>query len=154
LTDHGRQVYSGGGIAPDIEIEAPRFNEFQAQLARGFVLEKFVQRYLLDHPDAPTDWEPNAPAIREFRQFLAQNNPELDPADVDRNLDYLKREIKRHVYTAEFDLDVGERAYFALDPEVEKALDLLPVAQALLDNPESLIAQAFVQGAPTEVLGK
>ena len=58
-----------------------------------------------------------------------------------RNIDFIKRFLKREVYIAAYDLDEGERVYYELDPEVQKGLELLPKAEELLMSGKSLVAQ-------------
>lgn len=141
LTDKGRQVFSGGGIAPDIELEPRPVNELQVALARSFAVDRFVQQYLLDREPLSPDWQPELAVLDAFEQSLIEDGIEFDGAELAENGDYILREIKRQAFTAAFDLDEGQRAYFAIDPDVERALDLLPTAQALLDNAAELVAR-------------
>jgi hypothetical protein len=46
---------------------------------------------------------------------------------------------------AAYDLDEGMKVFFALDPEVQQALGLLPQAEALLKNGKQMVARQAAQ---------
>ena len=141
LTDHGRQVYGGGGIEPDIAVSAERLNDFQIKLRRAYSFENFAQHYTLDRDSMPEGWEPNDQVVEEFRQFLRDEDVEFEEATFTENVGFIKRFIKREVYISAYDLEQGEQVYYELDPEVEKALEALPAAQKLLEDPSRVVAQ-------------
>ncbi len=134
LTDKGRQVFGGGGIAPDIQLAEQRLNEFQIKLRRAFAFENFAQKYTLDTKEMPNGWEATDQVVEQFRQFLHTEDFEFDEADFIENKEFIRRFIKREVYVSAFDLEEGEKVYYELDPDVEKALEALPQAKALLDG--------------------
>jgi carboxyl-terminal processing protease len=141
VTDHGRQVYGGGGIAPDIVLDEQKLNDFELLLARRFAFENFAQHYTLDRPNMPAGWEPTDKVIEEFRKFLKAEEIEVTDEDFQANLVFVKRFLKRAVYISAYDVDEGEKVYYSLDPDVEKALEALPQAKALLDSKGSVVAQ-------------
>ena len=141
VTDNGRQVYGGGGIAPDIVLSEQKLNDVQILLARRFAFENFAQHYTLDRPNMPAGWEPDDEVIKQFREFLNVEEIEVSEADFSANLGFIKRFLKRAVYISAYDVDEGEKVYYALDPDVEKALEALPQAKALLDNAGSVVAE-------------
>ena len=134
LTDQGRQVYGGGGIEPDISLETQMMNEVQIKLQREFTFDNFAQQYTLDRDDLPPSWEPTEEVVASFKSFLAEEEVEISDEDFDANLSFIERFIKRSVYISAYDLNEGERVYYALDPAVEKALAALPQAAALLEG--------------------
>ncbi|MEZ5364500.1 MAG: S41 family peptidase [Bryobacterales bacterium] len=140
-TDHGRRVYGGGGIAPDIVLDEQKLNDFEILLARRFAFENFAQHYTLDRPNMAPGWEPTDEAIKEFHDFLKKEEIEFTDADFNANIDFVKRFLKRAVYISAYDVDEGEKVYYALDPDVEKALEALPQAKALLSSPGSVVAE-------------
>jgi carboxyl-terminal processing protease len=146
LTDQGRQVYGGGGIEPDISLDAQILNEVQIKLRREFTFDNFAQQYTLDRDDLPSSWEPTDEVIASFREFLAGEAVEVSDEDFDANLSFIQRWIKRSVYISAYDLDEGERVYYALDPDVEKALAALPQAAALLEGEPIAPAEDLVAG--------
>ncbi len=140
LTDKGRQVFAGGGITPDIELEERRENDFQWALDRRDAIETFAQDYSREHPDLEKGWEVTPEVIEEFRQFLHREEIEFKDAEFDENLDFMKRFIKQLVYNSAYDIDEGRRVFYELDPEVEMAIEALPRAKRLLEDGGELLA--------------
>ena len=141
VTDSGRQVYGGGGIAPDVVLSEHKLNDVQILLARRFAFENFAQHYTLDRPGMAPGWEPDAAAIKEFKEFLVSEEIEVSEENFTANLDFIRRFLKRAVYISAYDVDEGEKVYYSLDPDVDKALESLPQAKALLENAGSVVAQ-------------
>jgi hypothetical protein len=127
-------VYGGGGITPDIELELHRLNEVEIKLRTEFAFDNFAQQYTLDRTELPTGWEPTAEVVDSFKSFLAKEEIAVTDEQFQENLDFIKRFIKRAVYISAYDVDEGEKVYYALDPDVEKALEALPQAAALLEG--------------------
>ena len=141
LTDQGRRVFGGGGIAPDVHFEEQKSNEFQRTLRFRFAaFSNFAQEYSLEHPDLTEGWEPTDLVLEEFRQFLYREEIPFQEVDFIENVDFVKRFLKREVYIAAYDLEVGERVYYELDPDVQRALELIPEAKALLNGKKKLVA--------------
>ena len=140
LTDHGRRVFGGGGITPDVRFPERKFNDFQILLGRAYAIQAFTQEYTLNNEISKEGWEPTSAVLNEFRQFLYREKIEFEEPDFVENRDYIKRRLKREVYISTFDLDEGNRVNYTLDPDVQKALKLLPKAKELLDPPSRLVA--------------
>ena len=146
LTDKGRRVFAGGGITPDIELEERRGNDFQWQLGRRYAIETFAQDYSRENTDLEPGWDVTDEVIEEFRQFLIGEQIEFEEADFKDNVEFIRRFVKREVYNSAFDIEEGQRVYYELDPDVQRAIEVLPMAQQLLDDALSLVAQGV--GAP------
>ncbi len=140
LTDKGRRVFAGGGITPDVAFEERRPNDFQWMLVRQFLISTFAQDYTREHPDLPRGWDVTAEVVEEFRLFLNREQVEYDQADFIENMDFIKRFIKREVYNSAYDIEEGQRVYYELDPDVQRAVGLLPKAKELLKEDKSLVA--------------
>jgi carboxyl-terminal processing protease len=140
LTDKGRQVFAGGGITPDIELEERRMNDFQWLLDRHDAIETFAQDYSRQHPDLETGWDVTPQVVEEFRQFLRREEIEFEDADFEENFDFMKRFIKQMVYNSAYDIEEGQRVFYELDPQVEMAVEALPRARQLLETGDQLLA--------------
>jgi carboxyl-terminal processing protease len=141
LTDNGRRVFGGGGITPDVRLAERKLNEFQITLGRNYAIQTFAQEYTLKHPRLAKDWEATDAIIEEFRQFLYREKIEFKEADFAENIDHVKRLLKREVYVSAYDLDEGEKVRYTLDPDVQKAIEVLPKAKELLESPGRVIAR-------------
>ena len=141
LTDKGRTVYGGGGITPDVKLEDQRLNDFQMKLRRNYAFTNFAQEYTLKRPNLQRGWEPGEEVMMAFRRFLDEEKIAFTEPDLNDNKDFIKRFVKREVYLSAYDLDEGNKVYYELDPDVQKALDMLPEARSLLEDGEHLVAE-------------
>jgi len=141
LTDQGRRVYGGGGIAPDVRIAQAKPNEFQLTLWRTSAVQTFAQEYTLQRPGLAPGWDVTPEIVEEFRQFLYHEKIEFVEADFSANTDFIARMVKREVYVSAYDLAEGERVKHTLDPDVQEALKLMPQAKDLLKSSGRVIAQ-------------
>jgi carboxyl-terminal processing protease len=140
-TDSGRTVYGGGGITPDVEVAVPEPTAFQQELMRKVVIYPFdvgigdfAKRYLARHPDISKDFEVNDAVLTEFRTFLQERSIRYTEPDVQQNLDWLKLRIKKEIFTSVFGRDEGTRVAILGDPQVRRAVELLPEAKELAEN--------------------
>ncbi len=141
LTDLGRQVYGGGGIAPDVELPELRRTEFQRgfQMRRAF--EGYAQRYCLAEEDLRSGWQPGRADFDAFEAYLTERTIPYTRQELAAEASWVNRELKKHIYIACFDIDKGLRAEAELDPAVRQAVDLLPEAAQLLDRVTESLAQ-------------
>ncbi|HZQ92317.1 MAG TPA: S41 family peptidase [Terriglobales bacterium] len=139
-TDSGRQVYGGGGITPDIKSPAIKNNHFQDVLLQHFAFFNFAKRYLIGkHVDR--NFEVNDAVLHDFRTFLADEKVPFTDAELQDVNDWVKASIKSEIFIAEFGQAEGLKVRAETDPQVLKALDLLPKAKELADNARRIIAQ-------------
>ncbi len=147
-TDSGRTVYGGGGITPDVEFSQPRYNPFQEALIRKLIIYPFevgigdfAKRYLAQYPEVSRDFEVDDAVLNEFRLYLSERNLQFAETDIQDNLDWLKLHIKKEVFTSAFGLDDGRKVAIQADPQVQRALELLPLAKQLTEDAERTIAE-------------
>jgi carboxyl-terminal processing protease len=142
MTDSGRTVYGGGGISPDEKYVAPKMNRFQTELLRKYAFFNFTKRYFGTHEtQLPKNWSPDAGVYNEFHDFLLKEGFNFTEAEFTQDMDWIKRMLKREMYITAFNLDESRRVEVETDPEVEKAIDSLPKAKALLDSARKIIVQ-------------
>ncbi|MFQ5696162.1 MAG: S41 family peptidase, partial [Terriglobia bacterium] len=147
-TDGGRTVYGGGGITPDVEVKLPELNDFQQELLRRVILYPsnigvgdFARRYLARYQDVARDFEVTTNVVDEFRRFLIEKGVGYAEPDIQDNLDWLKVKIKREIFTSVFGRDEGHRVGILADPQVQRAIELLPQARELAENTRRIIAR-------------
>ncbi len=162
LTDTGRTVYGGGGITPDIVVNMPKPDDFQQLLERRGVMYPtdlppqgvgdFARYYLSQRPDVTKDFEVDDAVIAQLKKFLAQEHIEVTDQQIQRNLPYLKWEIKREVFTSVFGLDAGYKVALENDPQLDKAISALPAADDLYARARKVDAEraAAVSTNPNE----
>ena len=148
LTDSGRTVYGGGGIAPDEKIEAPKNNRFQDELAYKDVFFHFAPVYMATH-SVDKNFQSDNAVMAEFKKFLTSQDVEFTDEDIDGVADWIKAHIEKDMVTIQFGQREGLRSMADWDPMVQKALSYMPEAQALEDNAHKVLAEkAQARNAP------
>lgn len=131
MTDTGRTVYGGGGITPDVQLPPVRLNDFQQMMLDRTAFYEFADEFLSKHESVPQGWKPDQATLNDFMAFLAGQHVELKPADIAANADWLKQQIRFRVISSLYGLNDGWKTLMEVDPEVAKAVSLLPQAKAL-----------------------
>lgn len=154
LTDSGRQVYGGGGITPDVKVDAPKLDNFEQLLvARGIFypfpqsVGDFAEFYLGTRPNVTKDFTVDSSVMNDFTKFLDKEHIDYTSADIQNNLPWLKWEIKREVFTSVFGLNAGYKVELENDPQLDKAETMVPEARALYQNVRKILAQREAAGA-------
>ncbi|HSK28955.1 MAG TPA: S41 family peptidase [Candidatus Limnocylindria bacterium] len=145
----GRVFYGGGGITPDIEVkETPntplrlRIGEaafhFTRHLVAGVIpgLESYrVDKVQYGKNVKPSDFAITERVLEAFRTFV-RTRPEnqLQPAQIDEELEFVKLRLRQEVIGAAFSNDAGVRVLLESDVQVLRALEALPDAKRLADN--------------------
>jgi carboxyl-terminal processing protease len=140
MTDSGRTVYGGGGITPDVKIASIKSNKFQDALLTKYAFFNFAKHYVINHK-VNKQFEVDEAVMQEFRKYLDEQNIAFTEADLAENNDWIRASIKAELFINEFGQQEGMRVHAEGDPEVQKALELLPQAKQLADNAKKTIAQ-------------
>jgi len=148
LTDSGRQVTGGGGITPDIVVEAPKLTKFQQLLFRDDVLFPaetgvggFTRYFLGTKPTVTKDFEVDDNVMRMFREYLSKHNVRYTEPEMTENQEWIKRKVKQEVFMSVFNMQEGFKVLLEGDPQVQKAVEAVPQARALYQNAHKIMAQ-------------
>ena len=131
-TDAGRVVYGGGGITPDIQLPEITLNPFQQVLGRNFAFFNFARRYLAENKTIEGGFEVTSTVLDRFRQFLHEEGIEFSESDIAGNLPYIRKNIKEELVLSVFGMDEAFRVGASGDSQIQKAIELLPQAAAML----------------------
>ena len=147
-TAAGRVFYGGGGITPDIEarpltptaargriIEAAFY--FTRVLTAGKVpgLESYrVDKVDYGHDPKPGDYPVTDRVLEAFRNYVRKDQPKLPIAQVDADLDFVKLRLRQEFTTAAYGSDAGQRILLESDPQVLRAVNVLPDAKRLAES--------------------
>ncbi|HEX3186816.1 MAG TPA: S41 family peptidase [Pyrinomonadaceae bacterium] len=147
-TDTGRAVYGGGGITPDENVNPRTVNLTQRRMlspifsfvrelvngrVRGLESSKISRGIVFDHDLTNDEYRITDSTFRAFRDFVA-NDPayNVTPAMIDRYRSFVELELRFNVVTAAHGRVVGDRVFITTDdPQVSKAVDVLPKARNL-----------------------
>lgn len=147
-TDTGREVYSGGGIAPD-EIVKPRtitptqrrllnpIFAFGRELVNGRI--KGLDAYRIARPTVlqrelyETDYAVTDPVFRAFKEFVSREpayarfSSSLEP-----NRRFIELQLRFNLVTAAYGRVTADRVFLLWDdPQLARAVDAMPRAKNL-----------------------
>jgi carboxyl-terminal processing protease len=140
LTDGGRKVFGGGGIAPDVKVEPRKLTDVERALIQNGAFFSFAQKYLAVHKMIPEDFQVTGDDIAEFEEFLAKQKIPVTPDDLQANMDFVKLRIRERLVEDIYGTNVADRIRVENDPLVENAVGHLPQAQQLLENAQKYMA--------------
>ncbi|MGB7621513.1 MAG: S41 family peptidase [Terriglobia bacterium] len=141
LTDSGREMFGGGGITPDVKVPSPVVNAFQTLLLQRYVFFNYASRYLAEHEKIGKDFEVNELVLNDFRKFLDSEKIRFHEADIQDNLDFIKRTIKYQLFLSQFGQVEAYRTTLDSDEQVQKAIGVMPEARSLAESARRAIAE-------------
>lgn len=140
-TDSGRKVYGGGGITPDIKVEMPKLNRFQSLLSSKSSMFKFIRGYNAANAGYDKNFGPSESVLNDFRAFLANEKVEYEEADFAASLDYIRRQLRYEYVLGHTSQEEAQKVFLEGDPQLIKALEVLPQARALFQNVKKLASK-------------
>jgi hypothetical protein len=89
---------------------------------------------------------PDDQVLSQLRDFMEKRNAEkggapYPAADWTKDHDWIKRYLAKEMYTTAFDVDASDAMFSRTDPEVAKAVDLMPKAAGLIESAKKITAQ-------------
>ena len=140
LTDSGRTVYGGGGITPDVKIPPVKSNHFQDSLLQHYAFFNFAKHYSITHHPTKS-FEVDDVVLQDFRKFLDGEKIPYTEAELLENDAWVRSNIKSEIFVDTFGQEEGLKVRAETDPQVTKALELLPQAKALAENARKIVAE-------------
>lgn len=151
-TAAGRVFYGGGGITPDIDQKPFNFTplrgkvaeaafQFTRQLAAGLIpgLESFkVEKVQYGKNPKANELAISERALEAFRNWVRLDvQSQLSPAQLEEELDFVKLRLREEIVTAAYSNDAGARVLLDSDPQVLRAIEVLPDAKRLAESVRS-----------------
>jgi len=143
-TDTGRVVYGGGGITPDVVVKAEDLSKLVTDLSRKNLFFKFAVQHVLEVEQIPkgaTDaaqvddlvagYHPDDKSLAAFKKFLATNKVTVDEGDFKKDQETIRTFIKAEMLETVGGLALRDRVLAENDPQVIKAIDMIPRAREL-----------------------
>jgi carboxyl-terminal processing protease len=143
MTDSGRTVYGGGGISPDEKVAPEKFDALQTYLWGRAGLFNFTKHYFSNHStQLPQNWAPDEKVLNDLHDWLLQQPDfKFTEADFTKDHEWIKRNLGVEMSLTAFGSEESDKYAVKTDPIVQKAMDAMPKAQALLENAKRIIAQ-------------
>ncbi len=161
LTDAGRKVYGGDGITPDYCVEPETPTKFVSYLIARQAIIGFSRGFAASGTTggaevagagsrsgpAPAkvrivtrDFKVDEKTFGEFRAYLDLRKLKYTPEDLETNREAIERLLTEEVLRQVFGEGEARRRSMAWDPQVRKALELVPRAEQLLRDPQQFVA--------------
>jgi carboxyl-terminal processing protease len=169
LTDAGRKVFGGDGITPDFCVEPDDTNKFMAHLIAKQAFVGFSRSFVASGTTGVADiagagkrsdvksakvkvvardFAADERTIEDFKAYLDSRKVKYTPEDIQANRAELERQITEEVLRQVFGEGEARRRSLAWDPQVRKALELVPKAELLLKDPQRFIAERTAELRP------
>jgi len=152
-TDSGRTVYGGGGIDPDVEVKV-RFPQREAELQRVWFDAVFefahqlaagqiqgCNEFKLDrqadhrHQLQPNEYQITDKVLAAFKTFLRdQKQFKLEDTRVDKEADFIKRQIRYEMVTAAFGVETAYQVLLETDLQMQRAIAEIPKARIMAED--------------------
>ncbi|HLO67665.1 MAG TPA: S41 family peptidase [Holophaga sp.] len=133
-TDLGRTVYGGGGITPDYSVEAGKLTTFVGNLrGRHSAFFKFAVLEKEKRGIKPQE-VPDDALMERFRTWMKEQKIEVTDAEWKdpQNQADMRDQIAMEMQNVAFGMDAGFKYITARDPQVKKALEVMPEAGSML----------------------
>jgi len=161
LTDAGRKVFGGDGITPDYCVEPETPGKFVSHLIGRQAFVNFARSFEAaeglgsaqiagtgSRSDTSSsklkavtkDFKVDDKVMADFRAFLVSQKLKFTDEDLAQNKDALSRQIQEEVLRQVFGEGEARRRSLAWDPQVKKALELIPRTELLLRDPQRYVA--------------
>ncbi len=157
-TDTGRAVYGGGGIEPDIKVDAPTFSDAQGTIwTTGlfmFVRELMAGRVAVapdfkrdaiefDHQPQPAEFVINDQIMKAYLEFMADflkknQDVNLTMKTVDENFEWARRKIRDEALIAAYGMDTQRRMTAELDTQLQRSIAEIPQSGQLAERARKL----------------
>lgn len=133
-TDLGRTVFGGGGITPDYVVEGGKLTTFVGNMrGRYSAFFKFAVLEKEKHGVKPQQQVDDA-TMGRFKVWLKEQKIEFTEADWTdpQNQTDMRDQIAMEMQNVAFDMGAGFKYITSRDPQVKKALEVLPEATSML----------------------
>ena len=157
-TDTGRAVYGGGGIDPDIKVDAPTFSDAQGTIwTTGlfmFVRELMAGRVAtapgfkreaieFDHQPQPGEFLIDDQIMKAYRDFMVDfleknHDVSLSMKAVDENFEWARQKIREEALIAAYGVDTQRRMTADIDTQLQRAIAEIPQSAQLADRARKL----------------
>jgi len=168
LTDAGRKVYGGDGITPDYCVEPETPSKFVSNLigrqafvgfSRGFAASGTtggaeiagagsrsgpapVKVRVIDR-----DFKVDEKTLTDFKAYLDSRKLKYTPQDLADNRVAIERQLAEEIARQAYGEGEARRRSMAWDPQVRKALELVPRAEQLLRDPQQFVIARAAEAA-------
>lgn len=153
-TDLGRTVYGGGGINPDFMVEPGRLSTFTSEIRfRHAVFFKFAVLEKEKFGIRPGQVADDAVMAR-FKAWLPEQKVAVSEEDWTKYGEEMRDQLTYEMRNVGFGVDAGFRYICEKDPQVRKALEVMPQAVDLLQKKLALARPGEVPAGDSKAVAR
>ena len=146
-TDTGRPVYGGGGITPDEAVKAQFLTGLQVRLrdplfffaremangrVAGLSSYKVDRPIVYEHDLSANDFPMNDIVYNAFKDYVAKDaNWKVFSPQLDKNRQFIEQQLRFQLATAAYGTVASLQVLTKDDPQIAKAIELVPAARDL-----------------------
>ena len=146
-TDTGRPVYGGGGITPDEAVKGQLLTGLQVRLrdplfffaremangrVTGLSSYKVDRPIVYEHDLTVNDFPMNDIVYNAFKDYVAKDpNWKVYSPQLDKNRQFVEQQLRFQLATAAFGTVASLQVLTKDDPQIAKAIELVPAARDL-----------------------
>jgi carboxyl-terminal processing protease len=142
-TKHGRKVFGGGGITPDIIIDAEKSSDFLVELRKNNIYYRFARKFLDDNGEKLRktysgdmnkflkNFEFNSNEINEFQRFAKNNNIKFSSTEFQRDGKFVATILKAFVARDLYKEKGWYSVLLSIDRQFQNALPYFEEAEKL-----------------------
>ena len=148
-TDSGRDVYSGGGINPDVVVKPDTITNERARTqaklvspifafaldlaygkTSGFDTLKVNKPISFDYDIKSKDFAVSEPVYQAFKKYAVEKY-KYNSAIIDKEREFVERTLRTELVTAAYGTQTSFQVTNEYDNQLQKAIELLPQARQL-----------------------
>jgi carboxyl-terminal processing protease len=162
LTDAGRKVFGGDGIAPDYCVEPEATSKLLSRLVGRQAFLGFSHRFESAEVASGSeivgtgsrssaggeqvrrigrDFSADARTLDQFREFLRSQKIAFEESEFEGQKEAIARRIQAEVLLQAFGEGEARRRTLSWDVQVRRALEVVPRAEQLLRDPQRFVAE-------------
>ncbi len=155
-TASGRTVYGGGGVTPDIVVEADTLSRFELELRRKNLFFDYAVKYMLKNSDdVDLDFQVNDKVFNDFIKYVIKTEKDAkaeeseddskakttftnpidltnpSPEDLKQSEDYIKLTLTGEIIEKKFGSQEGYKVRIQMDNQLQEAKSLFDKYQTL-----------------------
>jgi carboxyl-terminal processing protease len=148
-TPDGRVLFGGRGIEPDVKVKATEYNALRFRIndaafyfTRQLVAGKIAgfENYKVDRQNQSMTLPPQALPVSDklfeaFRAYTVADKASALTAELlNSQMEFAKTRIREELATANFSNEAGIQVLLEVDPQILKAVEVMPDARKLVER--------------------
>ena len=103
----------------------------------------FTRSYFATHSPSTLSktWMPDDQILGELKSYLKSHGTVFTDAEFNKDREWIRRYLGKEMYTSAFNVDESDAMFARTDPEVAKAVEMMPKASALLQSAKKVIVR-------------